>query len=115
MELLEYLLSFLLGTLAVYLYYKNLWCYAKVKTKREKVKVKYGENSKWYAYLRRKFPLTRCNLIFRLLLFLVFATFTLRVFGTEPFLAFVVAVVLGNLTLLVFGFKSTSPRAGGRG
>jgi hypothetical protein len=115
MEPLKYLLSFLLGTLAVYLYYKNLWCYTKIRTKREKVKVKYGENSKWYLYLRRRFSTRWCNLVFRLLVFLVFATFTLRVFGKEPFLAFIVAVVVGNLTLFIFGFKRSSPRVEKRG
>ncbi|NPA13712.1 MAG: hypothetical protein GXN97_00820 [Aquificae bacterium] len=107
MELIGYLLSFLLGILAVSIYYKNLWCYAKVKAKREKIKVKYGENSKWYLYLKRRFPLTKCNIIFRLLLFLVFATFTLRVFGEKPFLAFVGGVVFGNLALFFLNFSAT--------
>jgi Na+/melibiose symporter-like transporter len=114
MELLKYLLSFFLGALAVYLYYKNLWCYTKIRTKREKVKVKYGENSKWFLYLRKRFSTRWCNLIFRLLLFLVFATFTLRVFGKEAFLAFIVAVVVGNLTLFVLGFKKSSTGVKGK-
>jgi hypothetical protein len=107
MEPLKYFLSFLLGTLAVFIYYKNLWCYAKVKAKRQKVKVKYGENSKWYLYLKQRFPLTKCNIIFRLLVFLVFATFTLRVFGEKPFLAFVGGVVSGNLALFFLDLSGT--------
>jgi hypothetical protein len=102
--------SFLLGLAAIYLYYRNLWCYSKVRTKREKLKLKLGEDNPKYLAFKGRFPLFRCNILFRILIFLTFAVAALKISGKEGFLFFIAATVLGNLLLFWWGFKRGKPK-----
>ena len=102
--------SFLLGLGFIYLFYKNLWCYAKVKGRELKISAKYGKESFQHKKFKEQFSTFKCSKIVRFLLLLFFVFPAYIVGGKEGLEAFLFAVILGNLTLFVWGILKAYKR-----
>ena len=102
--------SFLLGLGFIYLFYKNLWCYAKVKGRELKISAKYGKGSPQHKKFKEHFPTFKCSKIVRFLILLFFILPAYMVGGKEGLGAFLFAVILGNLTLFVWGILKAYKR-----
>ncbi|NPB05028.1 MAG: hypothetical protein GXO08_01425 [Aquificae bacterium] len=102
MEPFKLAFSFVLGLGFVYLYYKNLWCYAKVEGRRLKLEAKFGRDNPKLERFKRRFSTRRCSRLVRILLLLVFLTPAYLAGGKEGLGTFLAAVIVGNLLLLVW-------------
>ena len=96
-------ISFLLGLIFILLFYKNLWCYAKIKGREFKISAKYGKDSFQLKKFKSKFSTLKCSKIVRFVLLLLFITPTYLIGGKEGLGAFIGAVIVGNLTLFFWG------------
>jgi len=103
--MVKYVLTVLLGLLFIYLYYRLVWCYSKLRGKEFKLIAKYGKKSKQLKRFRRRFKTFKCGFFARLLLFLVFALPVGFLLGTKGLGAFLLGVLAGNLALFYFSFK----------
>ncbi len=110
MEFFKLLFSFLLGLSFVFLYYKNLWCYAKVEGRRLKLIAKYGKDSSHIKRFERSFSTRRCSRSVRFLLLVIFVIPAYLVGGKEGLGAFLVAVIVGNLSLFVWSVRTSLRR-----
>ena len=101
---MEFFLSFLLGLLFFYLYYRLVWVSVKVRSKELKVIAKYGKDSPKRGRLKRfkKFYLSRP---FRFFLFGIFAYAIFYIFGKGGLLGLFIALIVANLSLFPWGWK----------
>jgi len=102
---MKLLFSFLLGLGFIYLFYKNLWCYSKVKGRELKIAAKYGKKSGQLLRFKKRFSTFKCSKIARFFLLLFFLIPAYLVGGKNGLAAFVVAVIIGNLLLFVWSVK----------
>ena len=108
--MLEILIAFLLGLTFIYFFYKNLWCYAKIKGRELKITAKYGKDSNQLQRFKSKFSTFKCSKIVRLSLLLLFIIPTILIGGKKGLGAFIIAVILGNLTIFWLGIKKSYNR-----
>jgi hypothetical protein len=105
---LELLIGFLLGVLFSFFYYKNLWCYAKIKGREYKIAAIYGKNSSQLKRFKRKFRTFRCNTFFRLLVAILFSLVVYTFTGHYGLGGAVLGILSANLTLFGWGIYKTS-------
>jgi len=100
-----YFVAFLFGLLFIYIYYKLVWCYAKLRGREFKLVAKYGKKSEQLNRFKRRFKLWKCGFFVRFLLFLVFALPVACLLGVKGLGAFLLGVLVGNLALFYFFFN----------
>ena len=103
--MIHYIGGFFAGILFIYVYYRLLWCYSKLRGKEFKLIAKYGKESEQLKRFKRKFKTYRCGYVARLLLFLIFALPVAFFLGTKALAAFLLGVLMGNLALFYLSFK----------
>jgi len=103
-------LLFLAGLLLTFIYYALVWCYARRKTKLEKLKLRFGESSKPVKKFSERYPLLRCSLPVRMLVFTLGALLVVYLAEGRELIYFVAGAAAANLTL--FFLLKGMPRAG---
>ena len=105
METLKLSVSFLLGLVFVFLYYRLLWISTKIRSRELKLTVKYGKGSKQVERFRRRFHRFYFSRTFRLGLFILTAYGIFLLLGKEGLEGFFFALIVGNLLLFPWGWR----------
>jgi hypothetical protein len=100
-----YILSFLWGLLFIYLYYRLVWCYSKIRGREFKLVTKYGKKSGQVKRFKKRFKAWKCGFFVRLLLFLIISLPVGFIAGAKGLGAFLLGVLAGNLTLFYLSVK----------
>jgi len=112
MEFLKGFLAFLLGFAFLFFYYRNLWIWSKIQSKKLKLSVKYGRGSQKLEKFRQKFGGHLYSRPFRFLLFITFTFVVFQTLGIAGLIGFSFALIGANLLLFPWGWKQKNPNGG---